>query len=154
VRVDARDIALVSRDLLFEDEPDVLERAALAMRVAQQREGGLARLTEDRQRVGRESRRFADGLDARSLDGSDLPAVTAAPGDRELAGTEGQPRLGEPQALIEVGERVQLHGRAVPGVLDLPSQLRREPRWLSRVARDDVVVELLQRAHDPLPLSH
>src|SRR5439155_722455 len=42
--------------------------------------------------------------------------------------------------------------RALPSVLDLPPQLRGEARRLSRVALDDVVVELLQRTHvrDPL----
>ncbi len=148
IGVHARHVTIMPRDLLFEHEPDVLERAALAMRVAQQHQRGLARRAEDRQRVGRQSGRLTDRFDIRPRDASDLPAWIRPLCHREMPLAQGQPRLGEPQALIEIGERVQLHGRALPGVLDLPPQLERKPRWLCGVARDDVVVEmLLLRAH-------
>ena len=57
------------------------------------------------------------------------------------------PRLGEPEALVQVRERVQLDRRSLPGALDLAPQLQRKPRRLSGVPRDDLIVEIVQRAH-------
>jgi hypothetical protein len=64
-----------------------------------------------------------------------------------MARAKGKPRFREPQALIEIRHGVQLDWASLPGGLDLPTQLRREPGRLSRVTRDDVIVEMLQRAH-------
>src|SRR5262249_5255742 len=86
-------------------------------------------------------------LDARPLDAADIPALAVLLGDRDMPGAQGKPRFREAQALIEIGERVQLDRGTLPGMPDLAAQLRWEPRRLGRVARDDVVVELLQRAH-------
>jgi len=50
-----------------------------------------------------------------------------------VPGTQRQPRLSEPQPLVEIGERVQLDRCALPGMLDLPPQLGWEPGWLGGI---------------------
>src|SRR5207253_7562319 len=85
--------------------------------------------------------------DARPFEAPDFPALAITLGHRDVPRAERKPRLREPQALVEISERVELDRRALPGVLDLPAQLLRKPRRLGGVARDDVVVEMLQRAH-------
>ena len=51
------------------------------------------------------------------------PPVTG-PGHRNVRGPERDPRLGQPEPVVEVGERVQLYRRPVPPSLDLAAQFR------------------------------
>ena len=118
------------------------------MRVAEQREGRVARAPEDRERVGRETRRLAHGLDVRARDAVDVPPQppVTGPGHRNVRGPERDPRLGQPEPVVEVGERVQLYRRPVPPSLDLAAQLEWQPGRLVGVARDDVAIGTVPRS--------
>src|SRR6266436_2572335 len=87
---------------------------------------GLPRGPENRQRVRGQPRRLTDRLDARPLDALDLPPLAIVLRDCDVPWAQDQPGVRESQALVEIGERVQLDRRTLPGVLDFPPQLRRE----------------------------
>src|SRR5207253_7617779 len=61
-----------SSDLLFEHELQVLERAPLAMAVAQHGEWGVAGAPQDRQRAGGQTGGLAHRLNVGALDAFDL----------------------------------------------------------------------------------
>jgi len=156
VRLAVHELPHVALDLLLEHEADVLECPPLPVRVADQRQSRLAGRAEDGQGVRGQPGCLADRLDARPLDAAHVPAFAVTLRDREVFGAEREPCFCEQEVLVEIGESVQLDRRALPGVLDLPAQLRREPSRLGRVPLDDVVVEMLQRAHvrDPRVLCN
>ena len=144
VRVRRRDGAALER--LFEHELQVLERAPLAMAVAQHGEWGVAGAPQDRQRAGGQTGGLAHRLNVGALDALDLPLVSALqrPGHAQLPGAERDPHLGQPESVVQVGERVELHRGAVPGCLDLPAQLGRQPGRLVGIARHNLGVEVVE----------
>src|SRR6266576_2989592 len=119
----------------------VMTVAAAMPRINRRRYGA----TEQRERAGRESRRLAHRLDTGALDTRDLPVATLLHPARhgDVRGAEGHPFLGQAEGVVQVRERVQLHRRAVPGRLDAPAQLRRQPGRLAGVARDDVAIRVV-----------
>src|SRR5207244_13301025 len=123
VRVAVHELPRMPLELLLEHEPGVLERPALPVRVAQQRQRGVARCAEDRQGIGRQAGCLPDRLDARPFEAPDFPALAITLGHRDVPRAERKPRLREPQALVEISERVELDRRALTGVLALPAQL-------------------------------
>src|SRR5213078_2288327 len=65
-------------------------------------------------------------------------------GHAQVPGAERDPHVGQPESVIQVGERVQLHRAALPGRLDLPAQLGRQPGRLVGVARYNLGVEVVE----------
>ena len=84
VRLTVRELPLVPVDLLLEHESDVLERAALPVRVTQQRERRIARCAENRQDIGRQAWCFPDRLDTRPFEGPHVPPGALPLGHRDV----------------------------------------------------------------------
>ena len=71
----------------------------------------------------------------------------------DVAGPEGHPLCRQPMGVVQVRERVELDGSAVPVGFDLAAQLGRQLERLAGVAGDDVVIRVvLERVHarDPI----
>ena len=141
VRVRRGDRAPLERFL--EHELQVLVGAPLAVAVAQHRERRIAGTAQDRERAGRQTGRLAHRLDAGALDAVDLPprSTVHRPGHAQMAGSECDPHVSEPQGVVQVGERVQLHRSPVPRRLDQAPQLGRQPGRLVGVALHNLGVE-------------
>ena len=76
----------------------------------------------------------------------DAPSAFTLLGD--VRGAEDEPRLGEPQRVVQVGEGVELDRAVSPLAFDARAQLGREARRLMNVPTDDLLV--LSHVRDPL----
>jgi hypothetical protein len=59
-----------------------------------------------------------------------------------MVGTERDPRLGELERVVEIGERVELHRPVSPLALDARAQIGREPGRLLDVAFYDLLIHM------------
>src|ERR1700687_906218 len=64
----------------------------------------------------------------------------------DVARAERKPRLAEPQAVIEIGECVELHGPTTPFALDARTKIAGETCRLPDVSTDDFLIHV----RDPL----
>ena len=135
---------------LLEHEANVLERAALTLRVAHECERVFVRLAEHQQRVRTESGRQLQPADLPARDRLNVPRPTwrrAGNGDVTIA--QRYPGLAEDQRVVEVGECVQPDRLRLPLQFNARAQLVGETRWLAYIATDDFVIH----GRDPLRVA-
>jgi hypothetical protein len=128
---------------LVEDEADVLDRTALAMRVAHDEDRRIARLAEESQGVRAQPRRFLKRAYLPALDRAHAPlSAVVASRECDVAGSKRKPRFAESQCVVQVGEGVELYGVSRTRVLDPGAQLAREARRLADVACNDFLIHV------------
>ena len=136
-----------SGDALIQREANVLERTALSLGVAKHRRRRFAGRAEQHERVGAQTGRLTDGADApRSTDRTSHAPSGVARATAMCCSTHRHPRLREPERVIEIGERVQLHLQPAPLAFDLRAKVGGEAGRLADVASDDVLIHV----RDPL----
>src|SRR5262249_48209110 len=137
VGVGGRQLAPLER--LFQYEAQVLERAALPVRVAEHRQRGTGvDGARQRERRGREPGRLVHRPDFRAADPVERPGAVVLARDGDMVRPEHYPGAGEAQRVVQVGVGVELHR-----ILDAQAQFRRQPRGLIGVAGDNLLVERL-----------
>src|SRR6185369_14178090 len=107
-----------------EHKPNVLERAALPLRVPHREQWGISLFAEEHERVGAQSWSFAHAANARALDGFHIPAaVRSRLHERHMLRAQGEPRLTECERVVEIGQGVQLYRSTIPRLLDARAHL-------------------------------